>query len=134
MNTHLAPSSHISTGLRVASIVALIFGVMTLFSAGSVLFGPQSARDLAGDFVPFIVWFNFTAGVFYVIAAAGIWLKRDWAASLSLAIALATSLAALAFVFYINSGKAFELRTVGALILRTGFWAGIFLAVRRRKS
>lgn len=133
MNAHLTQSSHISTGLRIASVVALIFGVMTLFSAGGVLFGPESTRDLAGAFVPFIVWFNFAAGVFYIIAAMGIWLKQDWAASLSLIIALATSLAALAFVFYINSGNAFEMRTVGALILRTGFWAGIFLAIRRRK-
>lgn len=120
--------------LKVMAGAALIFGIMTLFSAGSVLFGPEKARDLAGDIVPFIVWFNFAAGFFYIIAAMGMWLKWDWAAGLSFMIALATGLAALAFVFYINSGKAFEMRTVGALIFRTGFWAGISFALHRRKS
>lgn len=134
MNTKSTHSIRTVPFLKTMASAALIFGIMTLFSAGSVLFGPERARDLAGDIVPFVVWFNFAAGFFYIIAAIGMWLTLDWAPRLSLIIALATGFAALAFVLYINSGKAFEMRTVGALILRTGFWAGIFFALRRRKS
>lgn len=107
---------------------------MTLFSAGGVLFGPESARALAGAYVPFIVWFNFAASIFYIIAAGGIWLRQGWAAGLSLAIAVATTLAALAFAIFVSSGAAFEMRTVGAIIFRAGIWAGIFFVVRRLKS
>jgi hypothetical protein len=106
---------------------------MTLASAGSILFGPESAGRLAGAYVPFVVWFNFAAGAFYVVAAAGIWLKRSWAFALSLLIALATGLAALAFARHVFAGEAFEMRTVVALAFRTVFWSAISLAVYRSK-
>ncbi|PCJ86217.1 MAG: hypothetical protein COA52_15220 [Hyphomicrobiales bacterium] len=112
------------------AILALVFGVLTLFSGGSVLFGPQEARDAAGAYIPLMVWFNFTAGFFYVIAAIGIWLGRSWACILSVFIAAATGIAALAFGFHTMQGAAFEMRTVGALVLRFGFWVMIAMTLR----
>lgn len=119
--------------LRALAVVALIFGVMTLFSAGSILFGPQSASDQAGDYVPFVLLFNFAAGFAYIVAAAGIWLGRGWAFALSLLIALSTALIAVIFAGHVISGGAYEMRTVGALALRTGFWSVISLVLYRQK-
>lgn len=107
------------------AVVALIFGVMTLFSGGAVLFGPEQTRELAGHYVGFVVWFNFLAGGVYIVAAIGLWSGKVWAWHLAAFIALATALVAFGFAIVVLRGNPFEMRTVGALILRFSVWAGI---------
>ncbi len=120
--------------VRAMALIALVFGGMTLFASSNVLFGPQSARDQAGDIVPFVLWFNFAAGFAYIAAAVGIWMGRSWAFGLSALIALSTGLIAAAFAIYVITGAEYEMRTVGALILRTGVWAVIaYLLFRARR-
>ena len=60
-----------------------------------------SARAAAGDYVPFVLWFNFLAGFAYIVAGAGLFLWRQWAVKLSLFIALATLLVFAAFGIHI---------------------------------
>jgi len=79
-----------------------------------------------------VVWFNFIAGFLYVPAAIGIWLGRNWAFGLSAFIAAATAMTALAFGIQATQGGAYEMRTVGALALRVGFWAVTALLLFRR--
>lgn len=114
------------------ALFAIAFGLVTLFSGGNVLFGPEDARKLAGAYVPFVVWFNLLAGFFYVLPGIGIWLGRAWAFGLSALIAAATAIAALVFGIQVLQGSAFEMRTVGALTVRTGFWAVIAMLMFRR--
>jgi hypothetical protein len=118
---------------KVVAALAAIFGVMTLFSGGSVLFGPDLAQEAAGNYMAFVVWFNFLAGFAYVIAAIGIWLNRGWAIGLSALIAAATCLAALGFGIQVVLGASYEMRTVAALILRIGIWVAITLALLRAR-
>lgn len=114
-------------GFRIGtiSLVAAGFGLLTIKEGGTILFGDDTARDAAGNYVPFVLWFNFLAGFFYVIAGAGLWLQQRWAARLAVAIALATALTFVAFVVHIYFGGAFEQRTVIAMSLRTLLWATI---------
>lgn len=105
--------------------VAFLFGLTSIFSGGQVLFGDQSVRVAAGNYMPFVVWFNFLAGFAYVAAAAGLARGRPWAASLSFGIAAATALAFVYFGLFVLIGAPFEMRTVGAMTLRTALWAGI---------
>ena len=111
------------TVIRAAALVAAAFGVLTIKSGGSVLFGDGAAA--AGQYVPFVVWFNFLAGFAYVAAGAGLWLGRVWAARLAAALAVATLLVFGAFAVHIAMGGAFEPRTVGAMTLRSFFWLAI---------
>ncbi|MCA8869565.1 MAG: hypothetical protein KDA67_13005 [Rhodobacteraceae bacterium] len=134
MQANRFPITSVPLWQRVVAIIALIFGALTLFSGGSILFGPESARAAAGNYVPFVLWFNFIAGLFYVLAAVGIWLGRAWALPLSIVIALATLLIALLFLYHILVGEAYEMRTVVALGLRTGVWGVIALALYRRQK
>lgn len=113
--------------LTVVAAVAILFGVMTLLSGGKVLFGDEAARQQAGNYVPFVLWFNFLAGFAYIAAGVGLALMRPWAAYLALAIAGATALVFMAFGLHALSGAPFEPRTVGAMTLRTGLWTGIGL-------
>lgn len=105
--------------------VAFVFGLTSIISGGRVLFGDQAERVAAGHYMPFVVWFNFLAGFAYVAAAAGLARGRPWAASLSFGIAAATAVAFVYFGLFVLIGAPFEMRTVGAMTLRTAFWAGI---------
>ena len=135
MDTLLANSTSPSKWLKGVALLSMVFGLVTLISSSNVLFGPEVAREVAGAYVPFVVWFNFLAGFFYVLAGIGIWLERNWAFGLSALIAAATAATALAFGIQVLQGSAFEMRTVGALALRTGFWAVIALVLcRARRS
>ena len=120
------------TWAAAAVLVAIVFGALTIVSGARVLFGPEEARVAAGNYVPFVLWFNFLAGFAYVAAGAGLWLWRRWAAWLALGIAAATALVFAAFGVHVAMGGAFELRTVAAMALRTLLWAGIAVAAQRR--
>ncbi len=111
--------------------IALIFGLATIVSGGQVLFGDAAARAAAGNYMSFVVWFNFLAGFAYVVAAAGLATGQAWAARLALVIAVATALAFLVFGLFALAGTPFESRTVGAMTLRTALWAGIAWFARR---
>ncbi|MDP6882721.1 MAG: hypothetical protein QF830_01170 [Rhodospirillales bacterium] len=58
------------------AFVAAAFGLVTLKSGGEVLFFEGAGRQAAGDYVSFVVWFNFLAGFAYIVAAAGLALWR----------------------------------------------------------
>ena len=110
--------------------VALVFGLATLVSGGKVLFGDQAA----GNYMPFVVWFNFLAGFAYVAAAVGLARGLPWVARLAFVIAAATALVFLCFGLFVLAGAPFEMRTVGAMTLRTALWAGIaWFACRRNR-
>lgn len=110
--------------LRAAAIFALVFGALTIRSGASVLFGGEMART-AGDYVPFVVWFNFLAGFVYLAAAAGLWFGRRWAVGLAVALAVATLAAFAALGLHVAGGAPFEPRTVWAMIARSATWVAI---------
>lgn len=111
--------------LRIAAVIALAFGALTVFSGGTALFGGPEARAAVGDAVLFVLWFNFLAGFAYIAAGIGLWLRRPWSASLALLIALATLAVFAAFGLHVVTGGAFEPRTVGAMTLRSLVWLAI---------
>lgn len=112
-----------SRTLKIAAGVAILFGLLTILSGGRALFGGAEARAAVGDAVLFVLWFNFLAGFAYVVAGIGVFLGHRLAVWISLGILIATSLVFLAFGIHVLQGGAYEARTVGAMFLRTGFWA-----------
>lgn len=114
-----------SRALKIAAGVAILFGLLTVLSGGRALFGNEAARAAAGDAVPFVLWFNFIAGFAYVVAGIGLFLRHRPAVWVSIGILVTTFLVMSAFGLHIAQGGAFEMRTVGAMILRTGVWAAI---------
>ncbi|NWF36355.1 hypothetical protein [Mariprofundus sp. KV] len=115
-----------------AAAVAIIFGILTIKSGGQVLFGDESYRVAAGNYVPFVLWFNFTAGFVYLIAGVGLALRKPWAAGLALVIAVATLLVFAAFGLHIFADGAYEMRTVAAMTLRSTIWTVIFILAYRQ--
>ncbi|MEP1535652.1 MAG: hypothetical protein ABJQ34_19900 [Paracoccaceae bacterium] len=117
--------------VKTVAVVAIVFGVLTVFSGGLALFGGDDARASVGDAVPFVLWFNFLAGFAYVVAGIGLFLRHQPAVWLSIGIAVATALVGVALSVHVLQGGLFEMRTVGAMILRTGVWVVISIAAWR---
>lgn len=113
--------------MNIAAAVAVIFGLLTVISGGRALFGGVEM----GAVVPFVLWFNFVAGFAYVIAGVGLWRRAAWASMLSVCIVVSTAAVLLFFLWHINSGGAWEARTLGAMILRTSIWIAIATFVLR---
>lgn len=118
----------------VISLVAVAFGLLTIKEGGSVLIGNEAARVAAGNYVAFVLWFNFLAGFAYVIAGVGLWLRGRWALWLAIGIAVATALTFIAFGVHVSTGGAFETRTVIAMSVRTLVWIAIALIAWRMAS
>lgn len=121
----MAPRADGKLWIWSASIVAVLFGLLTVQEGGAVLFWSESARVAAGRYVPFVVWFNFLAGFAYVAAGAGLWFRRPWAAGLAFLVAAATLAVFVAFGVHVASGGGYELRTVIAMSLRSAVWIAI---------
>ena len=120
MKTH---KYRVLTGL--ISLVAIGFGLLSIKEGGSVLFGAEAARIAVGNYVPFVVWFNFLAGFAYAICGAGLWANQRWAVWLAAVIAAACAVTFLALGAHIFAGGAYEARTVIAMLARTLLWIAI---------
>ena len=117
--------------LTPVSVFAILFGLLTLKEGGAVIFVDGAARLAAGNYVPFVLWFNFSAGFFYIVAGIGLWRMRLWAAQLTVVIATLTLLVFAAFGVHVVRGGAYELRTVMAMTLRSTAWLAISYVTNR---
>ena len=108
--------------LLIAALLALLFGLLTLKSGGSVLFIDGPARRAAGHYVPFVLWFNFLAGFLYIATAVGMFRRQIQAYYAGLFLFASTALVFLAFLGHIYLGGLYETRTFYALIFRSSFW------------
>ncbi len=120
-----------TTGPRIVAGLALVFGILTIVSGGQVLFGGPEAQAAAGNAVDFVLWFNFLSGFAYVAAATGIAMRKDWARRLSVGLAIAIVAIFALFGWHIFAGGAYEMRTLGAMVLRSAVWIGIAVYVQR---
>ena len=117
--------------LTPVSVFAILFGLLTIKEGGAVLFIDGAARKAAGNYVPFVLWFNFSAGFFYIAAGIGLWRMRRWSARLAALIAALTLLVFTVFGVHAFRGGAYELRTVMAMPLRSLVWLAISYAANR---
>ncbi len=108
--------------------IAFSFGALTIKSGGAVIFIDGPARVAAGNYLNFVVWFNFIAGFFYILAGLGFLLQKDWTAKLSIIIAVTTLLVFAAFGIHIFMDGAYEIRTVIAMTLRSVIWTSFATA------
>lgn len=116
-------------GIPVA-VFASAFGVISIVAGALILFVEGAGREMAGDYVAFVVWFNFLAGFAYIAAALGMVLWRPWVVPLAFAIAILTGVVLVAFAGHVLIGGAYEVRTFGALLARMTIWLGIAYALR----
>lgn len=100
---------------------------MTLKEGGSVVFNIGNARVVNGNFVPFVVWFNFLSGFIYLLASWGLYKRKEWTKKLGISMIILILCVFIFFVIHIASGGLYEKRTVYAMIFRTLTWMFITL-------
>lgn len=113
--------------ILILGLFAIGFGIITIKSGGFALFGGEAGKEFAGKYVPFVLWFNFLAGFLYVVTGVGILLKKKWSVVLAKTLATSTVLIFMAFGIYILTGGEYEMRTIGAMTVRSLFWIVISL-------
>jgi hypothetical protein len=121
------------TKSRVLGLIAISFGVLTVLSGGTALFGGPEASVAVGNVVPFVLWFNFMAGFAYLAAGVAILAEHRTAKPLSVTIALATMAVFTAFLMHVAFGGAYELRTLLAMLVRISVWLGIAAGLRNSR-
>ena len=135
--TNISPSlpRQARTGrcLKGLAVAAIVFGLITVVSGGRALFGSQEMQAAMGDVVPFVLWFNFLFGFVYMLAGAALLARWHRATQISLLIAAATLLVFGAFGVHVLGGGAYEMRTVGAMTLRSSFWIFVTVVALRTK-
>ena len=122
------------TGLWIAAAIAVVFGILTIVSGGQALFGGPEAEAAVGNAVPFVLWFNFLSGFAYVLAGIGIALRKPWGGGLATALALAILAVFALFGWHVLGGGTYEMRTVGAMVVRSAVWIGIAVFLHRRSQ
>lgn len=113
------------------AVIAALFGLLTIYSGGMVLFGGAAAKAAVGNAVPMVLWFNFLAGFTYLLGALALFRGAPCAKPTAWAIGTATLFVFLLFLTMAVTGTPFEWRTVGAMVLRSGFWLAIAIALSK---
>lgn len=97
----------------------LLFGLLTVFMGGSVIFDLFGIRAIEGNYVLFVVWANWICGFLYIAASAGFIKKKRWASFLLFAAFLLLLITFAAFFLHIRNGGLFEKKTLFAMTFRT---------------
>jgi hypothetical protein len=106
-------------------VIPVFFGLVTLKEGSANLFGTPEIV-----IVPFVLWYNFVAGAFYVLAGVGFARRAAWAPKLALGIAVGNGLVLLALLVHIGLGRPFAERTPFAMIFRTLLWVALAYLAR----
>lgn len=102
----------------IIALVLFLFAAVTLFMSSAVLFDWFGIRAKQGNFVPFIVKTNLTAGVLYLLVLYGFLKSEKWAFWVMLTVALILFYAFGLFYIHIHTGGLYENKTIAAMIFR----------------
>jgi ABC-type glycerol-3-phosphate transport system permease component len=103
----------------ISAIVLGGFGLLTLFLSSSVIFDLFGIRAKEGNYVLFVVWSNFISSILYLFAAFGFIKHKFRTTKLLLISAIVLTMAFIGLLIHVNSGGAYETKTIGAMIFRT---------------
>lgn len=133
MNDLLENKSKRPMWLTVVAIVALLFGIATVKEGGTVLF-TETGKQSAGNYVPFVLWFNFIAGFAYIMAGIAMFKLKSCSRRLSAVIAISTIIVFILLGIHIFNDGLYELRTVMAMTIRSTLWISITIVALRAKA
>ena len=114
--------------LKISAVAIGIFGLVSLFMTGSIIFNLFGIRATEAHFIPFIVYTNFGCSLIYLLASYGFLIKNRMATISLFLVAAILIIAYIALIFYIYSGGVYETRTIKIMLFRvavTLFFAGI---------
>src|SRR6056297_3026521 len=112
---------------KTASVIAMIFGVLTLVASSRILYLGSDPGYVV--FMPLLI-FNHIMGVCYLIAGYLIWRNTQKSEMAALAVFLLNliMLITIFIVYFMDSGVA--INSFGAMTFRTIVWLLIFISLK----
>ena len=104
----------------IIAAIVVVFGLLTLFLSGSVIFDLFGIREKEGNYVPLVVWANFISSILYLVAAYGLFKMKNWSVWLLVVSVFILVAAFIGLKIHINDGGLYEAKTVNAMLFRIG--------------
>jgi hypothetical protein len=116
---------------RVAAILALVLGLLSIREGGSVLLGIETKTYRV---LSWLVWYNVAMGVVSVVAGAGMWMRRAWSISLGLNILSLHGIVFLGLIGLNQYGQDVARMSIFAMLFRTFTWTVIYLLLTWKRQ
>ena len=118
--------------VKIATLAALIFGLLTIFAGGSVILDLFGMRAREGNYVSYVVWASFITGILYIFAAYGFFKSKTWTKTiLKYAIyILVAGFAAL--IVWILKKEPYETAIIFKLSFRVLLSVGLYWVARNQ--
>ncbi|MBK6867392.1 MAG: hypothetical protein IPG98_05480 [Burkholderiales bacterium] len=110
---------------RALALIAIAFGVLTLFAGTRVLSGVDPGYVV---FTPLLVY-NVAMGFIYIVAGVLAWRRLAAGRLLAGIIFVLNAVVLAAIVYLYQSGAAVASQSVGAMSLRTVVWLLLFVGL-----
>jgi hypothetical protein len=107
---------------RVAAILAIVLGLVSVREGGSVLLGLTTPAYVV---LPWLVWYNVAMGIVSVAAGAGMWQQREWCISLAVNILTLHGIVFLGLIGLNQFGQTVAMISIFAMLFRTFTWTVI---------
>jgi hypothetical protein len=112
---------------RVAAILAIMLGLLSVREGGSVLLG------VTGPDYPvltWLIWYNVAMGVVSVAAGVGIWKQQGWSSTLAVNILVFHGVVFTSLFGMYQLGQSVAERSILAMLIRTFTWVVIYSLLR----
>jgi hypothetical protein len=116
---------------RIAAVLALAIGLVTIVEGGSVLLGIETKPY---HILPWLLRYNVLMGCVSLAAGICLWREKDQAAMLAKTILVCHSAVFLSLSAMHLLGKAVAVNSIMAMLFRTGMWFGIIAMTRRKEQ
>ena len=112
---------------RIASLLALIIGILTIVEGGIVLLGLEIKPY---PVLPWLLRYNVAMGFVSLAAGHGLWREHKWGKTLSRMVFVCHGMVFLLLVGMHLLGMTVAVLSIGAMLFRTAVWIGINSMIR----
>lgn len=116
---------------RLAAVLALVIGLLTIVEGGSVLLGIETKPY---HVLPWLLRYNVMMGVLSLAAGIGLWMEKSRAAMLARTILVCHGAVFLSLAGMHLLGKAVAVISIWAMLFRTGIWTAIGFMIREKEG
>jgi hypothetical protein len=116
---------------RVAAILAIVLGLISVREGGSVLLGLTTPAYYV---LPWLVLYNVAMGVVSVVAGAGMWQQREWSITLAVNILTLHGIVFLGLIGLNQFGQAVAMISIFAMLFRTFTWIVIYSLLKWKRQ
>jgi hypothetical protein len=116
---------------RLAALLALVIGFLTIVEGGIVLLGFETNPY---PVLPWLLRYNVATGFISLAAGYGLWREWGWAATLSRMVLACHGAVFVSLAGMYLLGMTVAVNSIGAMLFRTVVWIGINFMIRGKEG